>query len=60
MFYRSNILAFVSGGTFPKFPLDKLWLWDDNKNKVLADIDFKGQEVKSVKLRANKYFKPIK
>lgn len=54
MFYRSNILAFVSGGTSPKKSLDKVWIWDDNQNKVLAEINFKSQEVKSVKLRPNK------
>ena len=56
MFYRSNILAFISGGTLPKKPLDVLWIWDDNACKELASVDFKGQEVKSIKLRANKYF----
>ena len=55
MLYRSNILAFVSGGSTPSKGLDHVWLWDDNQNKILADIDFQGQEVKSVKLRPNKY-----
>ena len=54
MFYRSNILAFISGGSLPKKPLDVLWIWDDNKAKELASIDFKGHDVKSIKLRANK------
>lgn len=55
MLYRSNILAFVSGGTNPQKGLDHVWIWDDNQNKMLADINFKGQEVKSVKLRPNRY-----
>lgn len=53
MLYRSNILALVGGGTFPKQSLDTVMIWDDNQAKIIADLKFKS-DVKSVKLRANK------
>ena len=38
MFYKSNILALVGGGSNPKFSLNKVILWDDHQGKVISEI----------------------
>lgn len=39
LFYTSNLIGLVGGGDDPKFPTNKLVIWDDFQAKKVADID---------------------
>lgn len=39
IFYTSNLMALVGGGDNPKYPTNKLVIWDDYQAKQIADID---------------------
>eukprot|EP00727_Mastigamoeba_balamuthi_P003169 m51a1_g1285 hypothetical protein (343) ;mRNA; r:148001-149884 len=47
---RCNILAMVGGGSVPKFPKNKVAIWDDFQNKCIAELEFT-QPVRGVKIR---------
>src|SRR3546814_14795179 len=48
--FRSNILALIGGGAKPRFPKNKLVIWDDFQTLCIADLEFR-PEVKCVRLR---------
>ena len=55
MLYRCNLVALVGGGKNPKFPPNKLILWDDAQFKSIGEISFL-TEIKALKLRTSRFF----
>ena len=53
MQFRRNILALVGGGQRPKFPGNKVFLWDDMCFKCIGELSFK-TTVRAVKLTKDK------
>ena len=41
MLYRTNMLFLVGGGMNPKFPPNKVVVWDDNQQKCLGEMSYK-------------------
>lgn len=54
MINRSNIIALVGGGKYPKYPRNKVILWDENQAKVISELSFNSY-VKNVKLKRDRY-----
>ena len=46
MLKKTNILALVGTGRNPKFPPDRLIIWDDHRNKIFSEIRCFKSEIK--------------
>jgi len=46
----SNILAMTGGGLFPYFPQNKVVIWDENNERIKAEISLK-QEIRNIKFK---------